>query len=527
MTTVLLMTMLLGMAPVVSRAAREPAPLRQEGSNLLSNPGFEADWGVEQSHRTIVFPGGGGSYEQQIGNIFTPPGWVTWFRHDAGNWDQPEVIDAWVHQDARRVRNGQKAIKLFTFWRKHDAGFYQTIEGLEPGTSVQFSAYAQAWTCDEDNEDATSCGDPWAMVFKVGIDPQGGNNPFSGNVAWSGDQNSPDQHSLIGPVSAQVGPEGKVTVFLRSTAKYGYKHMDAYWDDASLVTTAPGIPPTSTPPPESTPLPEPDTPTPGPSPTPLPTATPRPDGATVHVVESGETLYGIALRYGVSADQIRELNPGSIGPNDLIQTGQELVISVSGEAATATPLPEPTTATPEGEPEATPSPTEEPAAGASICVLAFHDRNGDKVRDPDAEELMPNVKFTLADASGVVAEYSTDGVSEPYCFTELDAGSYRVIQEVPTGYEPTGLSEQNVALGAGTSFDFEFGSARIEEAPDSEETDEEAETSPPDESGGETGGAPLLGNLLVTVARVAGILVLVLAGAIAVLFVLSRRRRRY
>ncbi|MFO7741587.1 MAG: LysM peptidoglycan-binding domain-containing protein, partial [Anaerolineae bacterium] len=303
--------------------------------------------------------------------------------------------------------------------------------------------------------------------------------------------------------------------------------MDAYWDDASLVTTAPGIPPTSTPPPESTPLPEPDTPTPGPSPTPLPTATPRPDGATVHVVESGETLYGIALRYGVSADQIRELNPGSIGPNDLIQTGQELVISVSGEAATATPLPEPTTATPEGEPEATPSPTEEPAAGASICVLAFHDRNGDTVRDPDAEELMPNVKFTLADASGVVAEYSTDGVSEPYCFTELDAGSYRVIQEVPTGYEPTGLSEQNVALGAGTSFDFEFGSARIEEAPDSEETDEEAETSPPDESGGETGGAPLLGNLLVTVARVAGILVLVLAGAIAVLFVLSRRRRRY
>jgi hypothetical protein len=35
----------------------------------------------------------------------------------------------------------------------------------------------------------------------------------------------------------------------------------------------------------------------------------------------------------------------------------------------------------------------------------------------------------------------------------------------------------------------------------------------------------VLGNVLVTVARVAGILVLVLAGAIAVLFVLSRRRR--
>ncbi|MEA3376369.1 MAG: LysM peptidoglycan-binding domain-containing protein, partial [Chloroflexota bacterium] len=287
-------------------------------------------------------------------------------------------------------------MRLFTFGRRHDGGFYQTVGGLQPGQTVQFSAYGHSWSCNTMNEDATSCGDPRAMVLKVGIDPHGGTNPLAANVIWTDDQVSPDQYRLIGPVTAEVGSEGKVTVFLRSIASWAVKHNDAYWDDASLVTTSPGVPPTNTP------LPEPDTPTPGPSPTPLPTATPRPDGATVHVVESGETLYGIALRYGVSPDQIRELNPGSIGPNDLIQTGQELVISVSGEAATATPLPEPTTATPEGEPEATPSPTEEPAAGASICVLAFHDRNGDTVRDPDAEELLPNVKFTLADASGVV-----------------------------------------------------------------------------------------------------------------------------
>jgi murein DD-endopeptidase MepM/ murein hydrolase activator NlpD len=259
-------------------------------------------------------------------------------------------------------------------------------------------------------------------------------------------------------------------------------------------------------------------------------------------VESGDTLSSIALEYGVTVDQILELNSGSIGSNNLIRTGQELVISVSGDAATATPLPEPPTATPEGESETgteegetdtetetepTAAPTEETTEGASICVLAFHDRNGDTVRDSDTEELLPNVNFTVANASGVVGEYSTDGVSEPYCFTGLDPGSYRVIEQAPAGYEVTGLPEQNVALGEGTSFDFQFGNARAEGAANPEETGEESgeATSPEDEGTGDTDQSPLLGNVLVTVARVAGILVLVLAGAIAVLFVLSRRRR--
>jgi LysM repeat protein len=256
-------------------------------------------------------------------------------------------------------------------------------------------------------------------------------------------------------------------------------------------------------------------------------------------VQSGDTLSSIALEYGVTVDQILELNSGSIGANNLIRTGQELVISVSGDAATATPLPEPPTATPEGESEPstedgetggetepTSAPSEE-TEGASICVLAFHDRNGDTVRDSDTEELLPNVNFTVANASGVVGEYSTDGVSEPYCFTGLDPGSYRVIEQAPAGYEATGLPEQNVALSEGTSFDFQFGNARTEAAANPEETDEESSevTSPENERTGDTDQGPLLGNVLVTVARVAGILVLVLAGAIAVLFVLSRRRR--
>jgi LysM repeat protein len=523
LTVSLLITLLLGMMPVLSLAAPGRSKLLQQGPNLLTNPGFEADWGVEKSHRCLVISTDFSVYEKDVGNIFTPPGWVTWFRHKPMNnpsngRDQPEVTDTVQNPDSRRTRSGQRAIRLFTFYRRHDAGFYQTVGGLQPGETVQFSAYGQAWSCNEDNKDATSCGNEWAMVFKVGIDPQGGTNPFSPNVVWSQDQKSPDAYSLIGPVSAEVGPGGTVTVFLRSRAENPFKHMDAYWDDASLVVAAPAQTPTNTPPPP------PPTATPGPSPTPLPTPTPRPDGAIVHIVQSGDTLFGIALRYDVSADQIRELNAGSIGPDNLIRIGQELVISIPSEAPTATPLPQPPTSTPQAEGgEGSSSPPQ--AEGASICVLAFHDRNGDTVRDPDSEELLPNVEFSVADASGVKGEYTTDGVSEPYCFTGLAAGTYRVIQQAPVGYKSTGLPEQNVALAADTSFDFQFGNARTEDLGSDEVDQGNTETSPPADEGEETDGGSFLSNILVTVARVAGILVLILAGAIAVLFFLTRRRR--
>lgn len=532
LTAVLLITLLLGMAPVLSHAAPNSSRMLQEGNNLLQNPGFEGlvcaptsseGWCDDNWTRKTH---DGSAHD----NIFTPQGWVTWWRKGDG-YGQPEVktipkVNPFVGPPAR-INNGRYATLFFTYYRNHDGGFYQVVDGLEPGATVQASAYAHGWSCDENNE-GRSCGDPWNITFQVGIEPNGAADPFSSSVVWSQEQQSPDEYRRIGPVTATVGPNGSVTVILRSKTKWPLQHLDAYWDDASLVTTSPGVPPTNTPPPE------PATPTPGPSPTPLPTSTPRPDGSIVHVVESGDTLSSIALEYGVTVDQILELNAGSIGENNLIRTGQELVISASGEMATSTPLPEPPTATPEEETETdeetetepTSAPTEE-SEGASICVLAFHDRNGDTVRDPDAEELLPNVNFTVANASGVVGEYSTDGVSEPYCFTGLAPGSYRVIEEPPAGYETTGLAEQNVALGEGTSFDFQFGNARTEETTDPEESAEEGAepSSPEDEGASGTGQSPLLGNALVTVARVAGVLVLVLAGAIAVLFALSRRRR--
>ena len=86
--------------------------------NLLQNGGFEADWGEESSHRVVVFPVDGASYETELGEFHTPPGWVSWYRHDEGTWDQPEVGDIRKEHVSYRVYEGEKAAKLFTFFQR-------------------------------------------------------------------------------------------------------------------------------------------------------------------------------------------------------------------------------------------------------------------------------------------------------------------------------------------------------------------------------------------------------------------------
>ena len=118
---------------------------------MIKNPDFELDWGIEKSHRCIILPVDGELYEANIGNIFTPPYWVTWYFHDPGRWDQPEVRDARKDNDETRVYRGEKAILMFSFHRHHDGGFLQTVDIL-PGSKVSFSAMAHAWSNCHDRE---------------------------------------------------------------------------------------------------------------------------------------------------------------------------------------------------------------------------------------------------------------------------------------------------------------------------------------------------------------------------------------
>ena len=46
---------------------------------LLDNGDFEKDWSEESSHDCLLVPPTGPLDRKEVGNIFTPPGWLTWF----------------------------------------------------------------------------------------------------------------------------------------------------------------------------------------------------------------------------------------------------------------------------------------------------------------------------------------------------------------------------------------------------------------------------------------------------------------
>ena len=234
--------------------------------NLLRNGDFEADWSEEQSHRCLVFPKDKPAYYTDIGNIFTPPGWICWFRHNPGVWDQPEARDVWKAHDPDRVHSGDKGMLLFTFSRKHDAGFYQSVSGLEPGARVSATAWAHAWSNMGKNSLHPSDGN-WSegepvvgynkvsiapknvpplnkdsqndaignFAFCIGIDPNGGLDPLSSNVVWGEIRHIYNGYHQLPAAVTTVGPSGTITVFVRSTTLWAFRHNDFYLDDAELV----------------------------------------------------------------------------------------------------------------------------------------------------------------------------------------------------------------------------------------------------------------------------------------------------
>lgn len=83
-------------------------------------------------------------------------------------------------------------------------------------------------------------------------------------------------------------------------------------------------------------------------------------GQTTHVVQAGENLFRIGLRYGLTVTQLAAAN-GIANPN-LIYVGQVLVIPAPG--TTPSPTPQPTT------PPSQPQPTQVPSGGTSYTVVA-------------------------------------------------------------------------------------------------------------------------------------------------------------
>jgi len=151
--------------------------------------------------------------------------------------------------------------------------------------------------------------------------------------------------------------------------------------------------------------------------------------------------------------------------------------------------------------------------------LAYHDRNGNKMRDPD-EELLPGAMFTLSDALQTVDNYITDGINEPYCFTDLTPGTYFLSEQNPPDYDSTTRDDWGVVVAGGSTIQIDFGDTL---QPTPAPTSTPLPTSTPVPSPTPT-PKPLMSTLSANLYKVSGVLIIILAAAIAIVFNILRRR---
>ena len=228
-----------------------PTPTPEPG-NLLENGGFELSWTENGgTQRAASYRDDGSAYEESRGTVFTPPGWLTWFR-EGGSYVEPNVGEILKTEESRRVRSGSRSLEVFTRYSQHDAGLLQQV-AVEPGTRVRLSAWAHAWSNWHDGPNPGDslwsegarydCGfrlegdapnDEWAnFTFRVGIDPTGGVDPTADSVAWGQGAHIYNCFHEVPAVEVEARAH-RVTIFLRSRTAWPYQYNHAYWDDVRL-----------------------------------------------------------------------------------------------------------------------------------------------------------------------------------------------------------------------------------------------------------------------------------------------------
>ncbi len=513
--------LLLMLAPALALAEPSVQPVREGEPNLLTNGDFEADgdtWPMQDGIGEVQPALGWRAYY-----VDKPPKYVVRPDYcyeidlsrpdskpkptdDGCFWARPEYRPLKTGPDTKnRIHGGVQVQKYFTWGRMHEAGLMQRVTGITPGAQLRFSAFMEAWMC---NDFVGACDggrksqNPTTMHLKVGIDPSGGTNPFSSTVVWSGEGDSFDRWTLFSIEATAKGDA--VTVFTYSRPEwvdYARTNNDVYVDDASLIVIS---------------APQPPTPTPGSgaTPTPVKAATPVaaapapceqmrfvsdvtiPDDSLVapgasfvktwRVKNSGTCAWSGTLKFIGTGNQMGGSSPAdlpktSVGketdvslnltapaqPGDYQGTweayaadgtvlGRLVVkIKVAGQAPASPVDAAPLTPASDAVGPAATAAANAPALGG-LCVQAFNDRNANGAYDGN-EEFVGNIKFVVLTGATQVTTYTTNGTNEPYCFPDLAPGSYVVRVESPKNYGPTTDEQFGVKLTAGQTVNVSFG----------------------------------------------------------------------
>ena len=224
---------------------------------VLENGGFEVDWAAAGgTHRAAVYRADGSAGEENPAGIRTPPGWLTWFRHRPGHWEEPMIRGISRTEDPLRVHHEHAALEIVGSYRPYDAGVLQQVD-VEPGTTVRLSAWAHAWSNSREGPERGNplwsegpgfeCGFQRAddgvpnddadwrnFTFWLGIDPTGGVDPEADTVMWGEGAHIYNCFAEVPAVQVEAQSR-RVTVFLRSWAQWPFEHNQAYWDQVELL----------------------------------------------------------------------------------------------------------------------------------------------------------------------------------------------------------------------------------------------------------------------------------------------------
>jgi len=172
------------------------------------------------------------------------------------------------------------------------------------------------------------------------------------------------------------------------------------------------------------------------------TPTPGVDGKIIYIVRENDSCLSIALKNGVSGDQIAALNQlkaAECDPGATLEPGRQLILAV------VEILPTPTlTNTPSG-----PTPTPFYGTGKA-CFSLFEDLNENGIQDagevgignglvgvvlPEKAQI-PYEYFTIP-SSGLPASANTTIENQPVCIEEIPEGEYILVVTLPEGYRAT------------------------------------------------------------------------------------------
>jgi len=472
--------------------------------NLLSNPGFNQSG--QYSATAPYFRG----------DFNFAPGWSGWQTNSPSTetWMNIDAI-AFPHTGSLK-REGDASQNIGRGDATFTAAAYQTIDGITEGTALQ----ASVWVFQENDEASDA-------RTRIGIGSNSGGNPNGGAVTWSpwlralrswqqisveatvpagnvtvfiqSTQSFPNEANQVYYDDAQLVIVGEGAVNVGDASNNP--------DEAASDAVVPP-PPTSVP--QFAPFVQPQE--------------AGEAGRIEHSVQPGDTLAAIAVAYGVPMDEIRQLNNLE---SDILQIGQVLLIQEQG-AQPPTEIPaaaeaaaedaeetsevvlagaDDSTAESTGEPSPTRTPTEraqliatqedeeatdEPTPGptaipvtptdappapvasgadadpldieSGVCLIMFEDGNQNRLQDNDEDLLAGGIVTIRSTLSDDTRTYETDGISEPFCYEDLQPGTYTAEAAAPGGYGITTSNSLAVSVQPGQVFQLRFGAVQGVEA---------------------------------------------------------------